>query len=277
MIRIICPSCGSKLNAKERLIGQTRACPRCGQPILITAPESAEPASKGSDQANLPESVAAMPSLPVDEPDPAQFGLLGSKKALPSQHVLKKLDRHNRYWVCDHSHIVAAWAADGKGWMLKTTSGMISAMRNREKVPNQGNFVLVELKIAPAEEGMKLTGITTYQLPNRWALPAIIEGDDQICKKVTGYGTLTKPQKCVIRLAIREQFMHEIWEGATKVLEYLNNADFHTHSVMEDSEYTSPPGTNKDESTVQKKIPLPAEQSGSDYKMSSTPPGEGEN
>ncbi|HEY4759545.1 MAG TPA: hypothetical protein VIH42_03095 [Thermoguttaceae bacterium] len=216
MIRIICPSCGSKLNAKPKLVGQTRPCPKCRKPVVIVAPEA----------------VDEQQSIPLDESDPARFGL-GSKKGLPSQHVLKKLDRNNRYWICDHAHIIATWANDGKGWMLKTNSGMINAMRNREKVPNQGNFVLVELKIDAAEAGMKLRGITTYNLPARWALPAITEGDNQICNKITGYGTLTKEQKGVIRLAIRDQFMHEIWEGAAKVLEYLNNADAHTHSVAE--------------------------------------------
>lgn len=172
-----------------------------------------------------------MPSIPLDEPDAAQLGLIGNKESLPSQHVLKRLDRHNRYWICDSAHIIATWANDGKGWMLKTTAGMISAARNQDQVPNQGNFVLVELKMTSGDEGLRLRGIATYQLPSRWALPAIIEGDDRICEKITGYGSLTKEQKSVIRLALREQFMHEIWEGATKVLEYLHNADYHTHIV----------------------------------------------
>src|SRR3989304_8764101 len=121
MILIICPGCGSKLDAKDRLVGQTRSCPKCGQPIMITAPEGIE----------------QIPSLPLEEPDATQFGLIGNKQSLPSQHLLKKLDRNNRYWICDHAHVIATWANDGKGWMLKTTSGMINAMRNREKVPNQ--------------------------------------------------------------------------------------------------------------------------------------------
>jgi hypothetical protein len=44
-------------------------------------------------------------------------------------------------------------------------------------------------------------------------------------------GTLSKEQKGVIRLALKEHFMYEIWEGATKVLEFLNSPDAHTHSV----------------------------------------------
>jgi hypothetical protein len=214
MIRVVCPSCGSKLTAKDKHAGQTKPCPKCGQPIYVM----------------VPEGVEVLPSIPVDEPDSNQLGLLGNKQRLQS-HVLERLNKRNRYWICDLTHVIATWASDGKGWMLKTNAGMVSASRNREKVPCEGNFVLVELKMDTVGEGMKLTGITAYKIPQRWALPAIGESDDAICAKITGYGTLSKEVKGVIRLALREHFMYEIWEGATKVLEFLNSPDAHTHSV----------------------------------------------
>ena len=39
MIRVTCSNCGAKLNAKEKLAGQTRKCPKCSEPVLIEAPE----------------------------------------------------------------------------------------------------------------------------------------------------------------------------------------------------------------------------------------------
>lgn len=217
MIRLVCPSCGSKLNAKDKHAGRTKPCPKCGQPIYVT----------------VPEGIESLPSAPVEEPDPAKFGLLGNKQILQT-HFLDKLNRHNRYWICDSFHVVATWTHDGKGWMLKTNAGMVSAARNREKVPCEGNFVLIELIMHTTAEGVKLQGITAYKLPLRWAIPTIAEGDDVICTKICGYGTLSKEQKAVIRLALKEHFMYEIWEGATKVLEFLNSPDAHTHHV-EDS------------------------------------------
>jgi hypothetical protein len=214
MIRVVCPSCGSRLSAKDKHAGRTKPCPKCGQPILVP----------------VPEGIESQPSIPVEEPDPAQFGLIGNKQRLLS-HVLERLNRHYRYWICDSTHVVATWAYDGKGWQLKTNMGMVSASRNREKVPCEGNFVLVELKMETPAEGGKLKGIIAYKLPLRWALPAIAEGDDAICAKITGYGTLSKEQKAVIRLALKEHFMYEIWEGATKVLEFLNSPDAHSHGA----------------------------------------------
>ena len=49
MIRVICPTCKSTLNAKDKLAGQTRKCPKCGQPVLIGEPDaSAESLANGS-------------------------------------------------------------------------------------------------------------------------------------------------------------------------------------------------------------------------------------
>jgi hypothetical protein len=214
MICVVCPSCGSRLSAKDKHAGRTKPCPKCGQPIFVP----------------VPDGVESLPPITVEEPDSSQFGLIGNKQRLQS-HVLERLNRHNRYWICDSTHVLATWANDGKGWLLKTNAGMGSASRNREKVPCEGNFVLVELKMETPAEGMKLRGITAYKLPLRWALPAIAESDDAICAKITGYGTLSKEVKGVIRLALKEHFMYEIWEGATKVLEFLNSPDAHTHSV----------------------------------------------
>ena len=41
MIRVTCPHCGSKLNAKDELAGQTRKCPKCAQPVRIVADAAA--------------------------------------------------------------------------------------------------------------------------------------------------------------------------------------------------------------------------------------------
>ncbi len=171
MIRVVCPSCGSRLTAKDKHAGATKPCPKCGQPIFVP----------------VPEGVESLPSVSVDEPHPARHGLVGNKQRLQT-HFLDRLNRHYRYWVCDSAHVIATWANDGKSWQLKTNAGMVSAARNREKVPCEGNVVLVELKMETPAEGMKLKGITVYKLPLRWALPTIAEGDDAICARsaVTG-------------------------------------------------------------------------------------------
>ena len=52
--------------------------------------------------------------------------------------------------------------------------------------------------------------------------------DDRILTAVTGHGALNRSQKNAIRNVIHEQFMHEVWEKSHAVMDYLNNADYHS-------------------------------------------------
>lgn len=215
MIRIICPGCESKLNAKDELAGQTRKCPKCGTPVPIPqldTPSQPSPEEMvGPDQPALDRHVHGTNDIGLQVFD-----------------VPDRLDRTSRYLICDKSKIVAAWEDNGRGWMLKTGSGLVSAARNHELLPVQGDFMLVELKLAATEAGHHLTGVTLYQLARRWALTKLERGDHQILSAVTGPGLLNKEQKGVVRQAIKDQFMHEVWKDAHDVLDYLANTDYHS-------------------------------------------------
>jgi hypothetical protein len=210
MIRVCCPHCGSKLNAKDELAGQTRKCPKCGQPVLIAA-------DSASTDAN---------DTPSDE-----HVHVASEEHLPSLHVPERLNRDNHYLICDKEHLVATWENNGHGWMLKTGAGFISAKRNHEKLPAQGDFKLVELKFTLLPEGKRLSGLRAYQLAPRWALTTLDQGDDLVIEKIVHLGLLNRDQKNVVRQALRDQFMREVWEHAAAVLEYLGNTDYHSSGV----------------------------------------------
>jgi hypothetical protein len=202
MLRVTCPHCGSKLNAKDELAGQTRKCPKCAQPVQIVADPTAD------------EAIVA------DAGD-----------VLPTVRLLDRLHRQCQYLVCGKSGMVAMWENNGRGWMLKTNAGMVNAKRNCEQLPHEGDFKLIELKFTITPEGKRLVGLTTYQLANRWALTVLDEGDDPIVEKVTGYGSLNRDQKNVVRQALRDHFMRPVWQEAAEVLEFLGNMDYHSHSV----------------------------------------------
>jgi len=209
MIRVICPGCNCKLNAKDELAGQTRKCPQCGAPVLI-AP--AEP------------TAAASPGTPSTETEAdTDFGA-----TLRAVDAPKRLEPNNRYLICDSSKLVACWKNDGQSWMLKTSAGLASAKRNRDMLPNRGNFKLVELQMAHTDDGLRLQGITSYQLAESWALTSLNQGDNAILSKITGPGSLNKEQKALIRLEIRDQLMHDVWTDAENVLQYLSDTDYHS-------------------------------------------------
>ena len=214
MIRVTCPNCGSKLNAKDELAGQTRKCPKCAQPIQIVADAPASPAVAGLDEHPSDQQVQ------VD-----------TEGGLPVLDLPERLTRDSHYLICDRTHLTATWENNGSGWMFKAGAGFISAKRSRENLPSQGDFKLVELKFAITPEGKRLTGLTSYQLATRWALTVLDQGDDQIVGKITGMGSLNRDQKNAVRQALKDQFMRQVWEGAADVLEYLANTDYHSPGV----------------------------------------------
>jgi len=216
MIRVTCPGCGSKLNAKDELAGQMRKCPKCAQPVKIVADPVAD---------------ADVASIAVDEASSDQQIHAATEEHLPTLDLPERLNREHHFLICDKTRLVATWENNGHGWMLKTGAGFISAKRNHEKLPAQGDFKLVELKFDMTPEGKRLSGLATFQLANRWALTTLDQADDLVVGKLTNFGFLNKDQKNVVRQALRDQFMRQVWENAAEVLDYLGNPDYHSHGV----------------------------------------------
>lgn len=214
MIRLTCPNCSSKLSAKDELVGQTRKCPKCAQPVQIVADATVAPNPVDRD---ADSSVAHV-----------QFS---NEERLPVLDLPDRLTRESHYLICDKTHVVATWENNGSGWMYRAGKGFISAKRNRENLPTQGDFKLVELKFTVSPEGKRLSGLTSYQLVTRWALTALDQGDDSIVGKITGMGCLNRDQKNAVRQALKDQFMREVWQDSAEVIAYLGNVDYHSPSV----------------------------------------------
>lgn len=213
MIRLTCPGCQSKLNAKAQLAGQTRKCPKCGTPVEI--PESATEPEVGVEDA-----IALDDALP----DQHVHGVV--EEHLARVETLRHLERLNRYWIVDKTKIVAMWESDGQGWMLKTSTGPVPAKRNIDELPAHGSFTLVELIMSMSDQGIKLTGIRSYRLAERWALPSIGHSDEKILTHIKGPGCLDREQKNVIWNQIKSQFMPGVWQSSQNVRDYLSNTDY---------------------------------------------------
>jgi hypothetical protein len=224
MIQVTCPHCGSKLNAKDELAGQTRRCPKCRSPIIIAATPAAAPSNgealPGDGRLGTPAS-SGVGTTQIAVPE-------GS---LPSHRYLERLNRHYVYLICDRSNVVAQWENNGQGWSFRSHTGMVNAARNQQLLPSQGKFQLVEVKMSTTDEGTRLTGLTCYQLADRWALNALARGDDAIVGRIEGHVGLSREQKNAVRTALKERFMHEVWQHAQAVSEFLSSADYHSHEV----------------------------------------------
>ena len=210
MIRVICPGCGSKLNAKDELVGQNCAnAPKCARPVVIVA-EPGHPAygSAASQSEKRPQAKTAPLALPPWAPP----------RALPTVTLPDRLNRTSHYLICDRALLMATWENDGSGWQVRAGGGFSSAKRNRENLPSQGDFKLVELRFTTTPDGKRLVGLTIYQLAPYWAVTALAQNDDTIIEKISGYGCLNQEQKNAVRQSLRDQFMREVWSDAATVL-----------------------------------------------------------
>ncbi|MGQ9575473.1 MAG: hypothetical protein ACUVUC_09155 [Thermoguttaceae bacterium] len=184
-----------------------KRCPKCGAALKVLADG---PPRRG-DAPTEPGSavhVDDQPGLSVFRPP-------------------ERLNRQNKYYICDKNSLIATWQHDGQGWMIRGEYGFVSAARNPDKIPQEGDFRLVELQLHCQDENVRLVGIRVFRLPRRWALVDLARGDDAILRSVTGPGSLGKEQKNAVRQQIKQQFMPEVWQEAHAVLDYLASPDYH--------------------------------------------------
>lgn len=210
MIQMACPGCGKKLHAKDELAGRKAKCPQCGQPITIPEPSN---------------------TIPLDDVEPGEYIIPASEERLAPPPKIERLNRESHYLICDKNRLMATWANNGTGWMVRAGQGFLPAKRAKDKLPESGEFQLTELKFTMTPDGKRLSGIVSYQLVPRWALTVLDQGDDNITEKISGPGHLNKDQKLAVRQALREQFMRPVWQDATAVLEYLSSVDYHSQGV----------------------------------------------
>jgi hypothetical protein len=212
VIRLTCPDCQTRLNARAALAGQTRKCPKCGTPIQI--PEAAE------------DELDDLDGLDEAAPDQHVHDLL--EEELPHIAIPERLNRLNHYFVCDKRHIFATWQDNAKGWMIRAGAGFIAARRHKEELPNEGEFQLVEMVLDHTDEGLRLSGIRVLDLSKRYATLALERGDNAILEKVVGPGSLNREQKNAVRDRMAKLFMPEVWRSCRKVMDYLANEDYHS-------------------------------------------------
>ena len=93
MVRLVCPACASKLNAKDELVGQVRNCPKCGQPVQIVA---RDPSSESEIEADDSQTEAPIYTF--------------SEGSLAKPDLPKRLNRQSHYLICDR----AIWWPPGK-------------------------------------------------------------------------------------------------------------------------------------------------------------------
>ena len=191
VFQIRCPSCGSKLNAKASLEGQTRNCPKCKTPFLIQRYFDLDDPAETS-----PEAVEAPANL-----------------VKPHQ-----LEFHNRYFILSPDRLIAVWDAS-KGWHVNVGTGFAPARTNFAAIPDQGTFAFVEMVM---DSGIPQK-LLISKISSRGALTVLYRDTNAILGKLEDPTELTVTQKDVLLRYMRQTFMSNVLDGADNVVAYLTS------------------------------------------------------
>lgn len=213
-IRVICGSCGSKIDAKDELRGQTRRCPKCRQPILIEPSEQARPSKK--QPVKTAQTVAGA----------------ANENVAPTTEGLKtrRLRPNDLYFVVGSDRVVAYWKA-GEGWMLNVGNGFSQVKRSPDLIPDLGEFILAEGRVAQTDEGRRLRGLRFWSLTGRGVLLALGRDEPEILEKAQFPTVPSGSQKRLILEQIRKLYFRDFTDDALEIVEFLTNFDSHSRSV----------------------------------------------
>ncbi|MGL4594443.1 MAG: hypothetical protein ACRCUY_06905 [Thermoguttaceae bacterium] len=191
ILQIHCPNCGSKLNAKSELIGQTRSCPKCKSPVLIQ------------------QKTPAITELPIT----SAFSQQSDAGKVP----IRLMPPH-RYFVLAPTRLVALWE-NGKGWLVNVGNGFASAKKNVDAIPDQGTFRFVEIRMNPT--GGVPISLQVFAITIRGGLTALYRDENEILRKLGGSAELSLPQKQILLQYLRIHLMADVLGQSNDFLESL--------------------------------------------------------
>ena len=226
-IRVICKNCGSKIEAKDELLGQSRHCPKCKSVILIMPENKSviETQSVSIDTTTKTANTYANSDTEHEETviahtDVENQIVYDNMERLPTHDPPTKLLQNCRYFIFAHDRMLAAWEI-GKGWQYNTANGFVSAKINKDMLPSSGTFKFVEMIIEQHDTGKQLTAIRTFALSGKWAIPAIGREPEEILTKINGKAVMTKQQRQQLLAFIRKHYMPDFLQNAQAVYEFL--------------------------------------------------------
>ncbi|MDO5554483.1 MAG: hypothetical protein Q4G68_12055 [Planctomycetia bacterium] len=217
-IRVICPHCKCKIDASDTLANKLKPCPKCKNQILI-APSVEEspkivPVPHSGSVANAEAEIEFDPNAGVSV----------------GQRLIRRLKPGNIYVITSYERIVAYWKFPD-GWLYNVGSGFVPAKRNRELIPENGTFTLIEGNVHKTEEGQRLVGLQFYELKSRGVLLLIAGTETDILEKVTERSACPDSAKRFFLQYIRGHYFTDFTKEAPELVDFLLGDDYHTRQI----------------------------------------------
>ena len=264
LIAVRCHACNVGMKIKPEYAGKLRKCPKCGvifvvphkdgltiappQEVLekIRQQEMAQSAAAPKPQEEpIPAQTAVTPQISQEEETPetlqqegtsSPFSAPSSEIVVPEEETIhpvehpKRLDPQFRYVILSSERMIAYWQMS-TGWQISDGSRLVSAKRNAQLLPKQGDFRFIEMQFGDVDGEFRITKLRIFQLANQYSVSKIAGDENEVLSTITRAAGLTRSQKGALLQGLKAHFMRGVWADSPAIYEYLFNEDFHSSEI----------------------------------------------
>lgn len=264
LIAVRCHACNVGMKIKPEYTGKLRKCPKCG--VIFVVPhkdgQTIAPPPEVLEKMRQQQAAAQSPAEPkpqeepisaqsvetqqispqISQPLPQESGS-PSPYAVPSESIVvpeeetihpvdhpKRLDPKFRYVILNSEKMIAYWQMS-TGWQVSDGSRLVSAKRNSQLLPKQGDFRFIEMQFGEVDGEFRITKLRIFQLASQYSVSKIAGDEGDVLTTITRAAGLTRSQKGALLQGLKAHFMRGVWADSPTIYEYLFNEDFHSSEI----------------------------------------------
>lgn len=212
--------------AAQSSAAQSPAVPKPQEPQIPAQPEqpTQTPQQDGFAQASQSEGISSPFSAPSEE-----IVVPEEETIHPVEHP-KRLDPQFRYVILNSEKMIAYWQMS-TGWQVSDGSRLVSAKRNSQLLPKQGDFRFIEMQFGDVDGEFRITKLRIFQLASQYSVSKIAGDEGEVLSTITRAAGLTRSQKGALLQGLKAHFMRGVWADSPAIYEYLFNEDFHSSEI----------------------------------------------
>lgn len=270
LIAVRCHACSVGMKIKPEYAGKLRKCPKCGEIFIVPredgvtiapspeilekirqqtaaqSPADQSPAAPSPQESQNPaQSVQFTQDQPQQEETAQAPQLEGTSSpfSAPSESIIvpeeetihpvdhpKRLDPQFRYVILNSEKMIAYWQMS-TGWQVSDGSRLVSAKRNSQLLPKQGDFRFIEMQFGDVDGEFRITKLRIFQLASQYSVSKIAGDEGEVLSTITRAAGLTRSQKGALLQGLKAHFMRGVWADSPAIYEYLFNEDFHSSEI----------------------------------------------
>ncbi|MBR0193262.1 MAG: hypothetical protein IJQ31_14470 [Thermoguttaceae bacterium] len=255
LIAVRCHACNVGMKIKPEYAGKLRKCPKCGEIFVVPHKDGVgiappqellekirqQSAAQTSAESKPQESPISAP-MPQFQQEPQEEGA-SSPYAAPSDSIVvpeeetihpvdhpKRLDPQFRYVILNSEKMIAYWQMS-TGWQVNDGTRLVSAKRNSQLLPKQGDFRFIEMQFGEVDGEFRITKLRIFQLASQYSVSKIAGDEGEVLTTITRAAGLTRSQKGALLQGLKAHFMRSVWADSPAIYEYLFNEDFHSSEI----------------------------------------------